>query len=104
MIEPRLPRFQWGQQVLASVDLYNDGSHPDVPEDHLLIPIGGVGEVVQIGHHEEANVPVYMVDFGLAVIGCMEDEIELDTRVDAQPGSLIAADLAAAAATPVIAA
>jgi nitrogen fixation protein NifZ len=97
MIEPRLPRFQWGQQVLASVDLYNDGSHPDVPEDHLLIPVGGVGEIVQIGHHEEANVPVYMVDFGLAVIGCMEDEIELDTRL----GSLVAG---AAAAMPVIAA
>lgn len=90
MIEPRLPRFQWGQQVLATVDLYNDGSHPEVPEDHLLIPTGGVGEIVQIGHHEEANLPVYMVDFGLAVIGCLEDEIELDTRL----GSLVAGALA----------
>lgn len=108
MIEPRLPRFQWGQQVLASVDLYNDGSHPDVPEDHLLIPAGGVGEIVQIGHHEEANLPVYMVDFGLAVIGCMEDEIELDTRlgslvagaVAAMPASITATSAALAIGTP----
>ena len=75
MIEPRAPKFQWGQQVCAAVDLYNDGSHPEVPEDQLLVVAGGPGEIVQVGHHEEANVPVYMVDFGVAVIGCLEEEI-----------------------------
>jgi nitrogen fixation protein NifZ len=79
MIEPRQPKYEWGQQVVAAVDLYNDGSHPDVPEDHLLIPAGGLGEIVQVGHHAEANLPVYMVDFGLAVIGCLEEEIAMET-------------------------
>lgn len=75
MIDQRLPKYEWGQTVIAAVDLYNDGSHPEVPEDHLLIPAGGIGEIVQIGHHAEDNFPVYMVDFGLAVIGCLEEEI-----------------------------
>lgn len=75
MIEPRPPRYSWGQPVVAAVDLYNDGSHPEVPEDQLLIVAGGPGEIVQVGHHAEANIPVYMVDFGVAVIGCLEEEI-----------------------------
>jgi nitrogen fixation protein NifZ len=75
MIDQRLPKFEWGQPVIAAVDLYNDGSHPEAEEDQLLVVAGGPGEIVQIGHHGEANVPVYMVDFGVAVIGCMEEEI-----------------------------
>jgi len=74
-IEPRLPRYDWGQEVVAAVDLYNDGSLPDIPEDALLIAAGGPGEIVQVGRHEEANLPLYMVDFGLVVLGCLEDEI-----------------------------
>lgn len=75
LIEPVAPKFQWGQPVIAAVDLYNDGSHPEVGEDQLMIVAGGPGEIVQVGHHAEANMPVYMVDFGLAVIGCLEHEI-----------------------------
>ena len=75
MIEPREPNFQWGQSVVAAEDLYNDGSLPDVPEDLLLVVAGGPGEIVQIGHHAEANVPIYMVDFGVVVLGCLEEEI-----------------------------
>ncbi|MFG6455752.1 nitrogen fixation protein NifZ [Roseateles sp. BYS96W] len=75
LIEPAVPKFQWGQPVVAAVDLYNDGSHPDVAEDQLMIVAGGPGEIVQVGHHAEANIAVYMVDFGLAVIGCLEHEI-----------------------------
>lgn len=77
MIEPRAPKFQWGQSVVAAEDLYNDGSLPDVPQDLLLVVAGGPGEIVQIGHHAEANVPVYMVDFGVVVLGCLEEEIAL---------------------------
>ena len=73
--EPRAPRFQWGQPVLAAEDLYNDGSLPEAPEDALLVAAGGPGEIVQIGHHAEANVPIYMVDFGVAVLGCLEEEL-----------------------------
>lgn len=76
MIEAREPKYQWGQPVVAAVDLYNDGSLPDAPaEDILLVVAGGPGEIVQIGHHGEANVPVYLVDFGVAVLGCLEEEI-----------------------------
>lgn len=77
MLDIREPKFQWGQQVVATADLYNDGSLPDIGEDQLLIAAGGPGEIVQIGHHGEANLPVYMVDFGLCVLGCLEDEIAL---------------------------
>ena len=73
--EIRTARFQWGQPVVAATDLYNDGSVPEAPEDILLVVAGGPGEIVQIGHHEEANVPVYMVDFGVAVLGCLEEEL-----------------------------
>ena len=75
MLEPRKAKYTEGQFVIAAVDLYNDGSHPDVPEDQLLIVAGGPGEIVQVGHHAEANTPIYMVDYGLAVIGCLEEEI-----------------------------
>jgi nitrogen fixation protein NifZ len=77
MIEPRAARYQWGQPVVAATDLYNDGSLPDIPEDILLVAAGGPGEIVQVGHHEEVNVPVYMVDFGVVVLGCLEEEIAL---------------------------
>ena len=75
MTDLREPRFQWGQPVVAATDLYNDGSLPGADEDVLLVAAGGPGEVVQVGHHQEANVRVYMVDFGVAVLGCLEDEL-----------------------------
>lgn len=76
MNEPPAPKFQWGQPVRATTDLYNDGSLPDIGEDQLLIAAGGPGEVVNVGLHTEANVPLYLVDFGLVVLGVTEDEIE----------------------------
>ena len=76
MIDLREPKYPWGLEVRATVDLYNDGSLPDIPEDLLLVVAGGPGEIVQVGHHGEANVPIYMVDFGVCVLGCLEEEIE----------------------------
>ena len=74
--EPRAPKYPWGLPVLAAIDLYNDGSLPDAPqEDILLVAAGGPGEIVQVGHHEAANVPIYLVDFGTVVLGCLEEEI-----------------------------
>jgi nitrogen fixation protein NifZ len=73
--DPDAARFQWGQPVWAAVDLYNDGSLPDTPEDALIVVAGGPGEVVQIGRIEDNGAPVYMVDFGVAVLGCLEDEL-----------------------------
>lgn len=76
MIEAREPKYQWGQPVVAAIDLYNDGSLPDAPQDDILLVVaGGPGEIVQIGHHDEANMPIYLVDFGVVVLGCFEEEI-----------------------------
>lgn len=79
MFELREPKYQWGQRVAAQVDLFNDGSYPDAAEGALLVATGCVGEIVQIGHHEEANLPVYIVEFAAGdrpcVVGVMEEEI-----------------------------
>ena len=78
MIEPRMPKYDWGQRVIAAVDLFNDGSYPDSPVDALLVERGVAGEVVQVGLHEESATPVYMVEFPSSrVVGCLEDEIQL---------------------------
>lgn len=90
MMDVREPRYQWGQCVAAQIDLVNDGSYPDQPPDALLAAAGTVGEIVQIGHHTEAKLPVYLVDFGGRVIGCLEEEIA--------PASLRERPAAAAAA------
>ena len=76
MMEPRIPRFQWGQRVKALIDLHNDGSFPDAPLEGLLVGIGDTGEIVQVGTHTETNVPIYLVEFGeRLVVGCLEEEI-----------------------------
>jgi len=76
MIDPRLPKFQWGQRVKALIDLRNDGSFPDAPAEGLLVGIGDTGEIVQVGTHTDSNVPVYLVEFGeRLVVGCLEEEI-----------------------------
>lgn len=77
MIEPRLPKFQWGQRVRALQDLHNDGSFPDTPVEALLVKTGDTGEIVQVGTHEESNTPIYLVEFGeRLVVGCLEEEID----------------------------
>lgn len=76
MIEPRSARYDWGQRVRAVADLFNDGSHPGAPEGALLVAAGTAGEIVQVGHHTEANLPVYLVEFGTLVLGCFEEELE----------------------------
>jgi nitrogen fixation protein NifZ len=82
MIDVREPRYQWGQQVVAMVDLINDGTFPDLPDDAVLASVGTEGEIVQVGRHEEANQPVYMVDFEGRVIGCLEEEILLRQELE----------------------
>jgi nitrogen fixation protein NifZ len=81
MMDIREPKYQWGQPVISLVDLFNDGSYPDCEPDTLLVAQGASGEIVQVGHHVDANVPVYLVEFGIPgqasrVIGCVEDEIQ----------------------------
>jgi nitrogen fixation protein NifZ len=75
---PPVSKFQWGQRVRATVDLYNDGSYPDQPADGLLAKTGDLGEIVNIGTISETNEPLYLVEFqDRLVVGCLEEELEL---------------------------
>lgn len=77
MIEQQAPKFQWGQRVSATGNLFNDGSHPHVSADALLAKVGDVGEVVQVGTHTDTGTHIYLVEFaGKLVVGCLEGEIE----------------------------
>ncbi len=76
MIESTTPRYDWGLQVTVTDHVYNDdGTFPDVEEDALIIAAGSIGEIVRVGLHEESNMPVYLVDFGIRVVGLSEAEI-----------------------------
>jgi len=77
MIDPREPKFQWGQRVSACVDLFNDGGFPEREPDEQLVIVGEIGEIVQIGMHTETRTPIYLVEFSAGVIGCLEEEIVL---------------------------
>jgi nitrogen fixation protein NifZ len=78
MIEPREAKYQWGQRITATVDLFNDGSYPEREPEALLVSTGTEGEIVNVGYHEELNLPVYLVEFQVGgVVGCFEEEITL---------------------------
>ena len=81
MLDPRTPKYQWGQRVTACEALYNDGGFPEREPDAQLVAAGESGEIVQIGVHEETQTPVYLVEFAAGVIGCLEEEI---TPLDAE--------------------
>jgi len=74
-IEIREPAYAWGQRVIALDDLINDGSYPERPADALLAARGSVGEIVKIGHAQDLNEPLYLVQFDGCVIGCLEIEL-----------------------------
>jgi len=61
--------------VIALDDLINDGSYPDRAVDALLAARGSVGEIVKIGHAQDLNEPVYLVQFEAGVVGCLEIEL-----------------------------
>ena len=89
MKEPRQPIYQWGQTVFIDQDLLNDGSYPDYPPEALLVKAGSKGEIVQIGHHDEANIPIYLVEFdGGLVVGCFEEELRSDRSLQQVAGIL----------------
>jgi nitrogen fixation protein NifZ len=74
-MEIREPAYVWGQRVIAIDDLLNDGSHPERGVDALLAARGDIGEIVNIGHAQELNEPVYLVQFADCVVGCLEIEL-----------------------------
>lgn len=76
MIEPGEAKYQWGQRMVATADLFNDGTYPDREPEALLVSTGTPGEIVNVGYHEELNLPVYLVEFEAGgVVGCLEEEI-----------------------------
>jgi len=75
-IDLRTAKYQWGQPVLAQLDLVNDGSYPDCAADELLVASGTQGQIVQVGTVVDANIPIYLVEFPNGrVVGCLEQEI-----------------------------
>ncbi len=89
MIEPRTPIYQWGQKVSTEADIFNDGSYPDHEPEALLVSAGSEGEIVQVGYHEEAKIPVYLVEFpGGYVIGCFEEELRAEQKAGTVSGLL----------------
>jgi nitrogen fixation protein NifZ len=76
MLDPRTPKYEWGQRVRACQDLFNDGSYPEIAGDALLVSQGDAGEIVNVGTHVDSNSPVYLVEFAAhRVVGCLEEEI-----------------------------
>ena len=76
MNEIRPAKYQWGQRITVTTDLFNDGTYPDREPEALLVSSGTEGEIVNVGHHEEFNLPVYLVEFPQGyVVGCLEEEI-----------------------------
>jgi len=89
MIEQRAPVYQWGQKVATESDIFNDGSYPDQEPEALLVAAGSEGEIVQVGYHEEAKIPIYLVEFpGGLVIGCFEEELRSEHRSESIAGLL----------------
>lgn len=79
---PREPIYEAGNLVRTVEDLLNDGSHPGSEEGALLAPKGSPGTIVRVGHAENTDVPVYLVEFpGGVLVGCLEEEIELASGV-----------------------
>ncbi|PJG53462.1 nitrogen fixation protein NifZ [Bradyrhizobium sp. CB1717] len=70
------PKYRRGQRVKTAVDLINDHSFPDREPEGVLLAAGATGEIINVAIHTEANVPIYIVDFGeQLLIGCLEEEI-----------------------------
>ncbi|KRP93799.1 nitrogen fixation protein NifZ [Bradyrhizobium yuanmingense] len=76
MTQQGFPKYRRGQRVKAAVDLTNDSSFPNAEPEGVLLAAGATGEIIKVAIHTEANVPIYIVDFGQArLIGCLEEEL-----------------------------
>lgn len=71
-------KYRIGQRVAARIDLFNDGSHPSVDNDGLLVAAGTRGEVMRVGFIEEAATVLYIIEFKAdprQVVGVLEHEL-----------------------------
>ncbi|MFO1418322.1 MAG: nitrogen fixation protein NifZ [Methylotetracoccus sp.] len=53
-----------GDAVIAAIDMRNDGSLPDQPDEALLVEAGSRGVIIRKGHLEDdPNRTVFLVRF-----------------------------------------
>lgn len=86
-----MSRFQLGDQVFATRDLYNDpveetgaSAIPGVSAGELLVSLGSRGVVVNVGHAEaQPEAEIYLVRFEAGAegllsqpIGCLVEELD----------------------------
>jgi nitrogen fixation protein NifZ len=78
-------QYELGDMVWSQVDLYNDGTIPDLDQDAHLASAGARGVVVKVGSLEhQPEVSVYLVRFEDAAgelgppVGCLADELTQD--------------------------
>ncbi|MGY4627408.1 nitrogen fixation protein NifZ [Bradyrhizobium sp. USDA 4486] len=75
MTQRGFPKYRRGERDTTAVDLVNDRSFPDTEPEGVLLAAGATGEVINVAIHTEANVPIYVVDFGKQLlIRCFEEE------------------------------
>ena len=77
MIDPGMPKFQWGQPVQPIDDLFNDGSYPNLPGRRAVgKPPAIAARSCRSAAHVESNTTIYLVEFSEnRIVGCLEDEI-----------------------------
>ena len=75
-----------GDTILATHDIFNDGSFPNAAENALLVSAGARGMVIEEGHLEEDESQIiYLVKFEMPdnpaelgpPIGCWPTDIQL---------------------------
>lgn len=57
--------FARGQDVVAAVNLFNNGALPDRLPNELLVRCGDAGKIVRAAQHHHSQQPVYEVAFGI---------------------------------------
>lgn len=83
--------YELGDMVWSQVDLYNDGTIPDLDQAAQLASAGARGVIVRVGSLEQQpEISVYLVRFEDAAgelgppVGCLSDELTQDhTLVEA---------------------
>lgn len=75
-------RFDMGEMVFCTEDIFNDGGVPDMDEDGLIALAGSRGVVVNVGYVEaDDRIDIYLVRFEQAdgnlgpPVGCLVEEL-----------------------------
>lgn len=82
-----LQQVRSGDAVRARTDIFNDGSHPELPDGGCIARAGTLGMLIEVGQlEEEPGTSVYLVRFerpgpqGVVElgppVGCWAEEID----------------------------